>query len=153
MFHSLPCPCARLGATLLSRFRARALPCLFCKTGFAASMPEGAFRGGRRRHCAVNVKLTMRLEIAAGLLMSAISDARRFLQGSAKLLCRRRQTGLVVARGGGGMSPGFLVREDQHGRGRASQALPAIQISSRNHCDSSTFYICSQNVFHFSPPV
>src|ERR1700682_930696 len=160
MFHSLPCPCARLGGTLLSRFRARALPCLFCKTGFAASMPQGAFPGGRRRLCAVKVKLTMRLGVGAGaasvsaLELSPVFSARvpqkwmpvlrseqtqvmdreHFLSanrkstlpenalGPTRLLHRRCQTGLVVARGGVGMSPGFLVREDQHGRGRASQA-------------------------------
>src|SRR5258705_10867681 len=41
----------------------------------------GAFPGGWRRLSAVNVKLTMRLGIGAGLLMAARSDARRSFQG------------------------------------------------------------------------
>ena len=79
MFHNSPGPCARLGGTLLSRFRARAFLCLFCRTGFAASMPRAPFPGGRGRLSAVKVKLTMRLGIGAGLLVSAHSDARRLL--------------------------------------------------------------------------
>src|SRR5258708_26182375 len=78
MFHNSPGPCARLGGTLLSRFRARAFLCLLCKTGFAASMPRAPFPGGRRRLCAVKVKLTMRLGIGAGLLGSAHSNAGGF---------------------------------------------------------------------------
>src|SRR5260221_9868295 len=86
MFHNSPGPCARLGGTLLSRFRARAFLCLLCRTGFAASMPRAPFPGGRRRLSAVKVKLTMWLGIGAGLLVSAHSDARRLLSAwSAKV--------------------------------------------------------------------
>src|SRR5258705_4448595 len=86
MFHNSPGPCARLGGTLLSRFRARAFLCLFCRTGFAASMPWAPFPGGRRRLSAVKVKLTMWLGIGAALLVSAHPDARRLLAAcSAKI--------------------------------------------------------------------
>ena len=44
MFHARPCPGARLGGTVLSRFCARAFPCLLCRRGFAASMPRARFR-------------------------------------------------------------------------------------------------------------
>src|SRR5882757_8411455 len=117
MFHNSPCPCARLGGTLLSRFRARACLCLFCKTGFAASMPQGLFRAVGGGFSPVNVKLTMRLGIGGGLLMSARSMLADPSKGSARLLHRWRQTGLVVARGGVGMSPVFPAREDHHKRG------------------------------------
>src|SRR5207302_9724530 len=86
MFHGLPCPCARLGGTLLSRFHARACPCLLCKTGFAASMPQRPFWAVGRRLSAVNVKLTIRLGIGPSLL--------------------------GFARGGVGMSPGLLARNE-----------------------------------------
>jgi hypothetical protein len=77
----------------------------------------GAFPGGWRRLFAVNVKLTMRLGIGAGLLMSARSMLADPSKGSARLLHRWRQTGLIVTRGGVGMSPVFPAREDQHKRG------------------------------------
>ena len=57
-----------LGGTHLSRFRARALPWLLCRRGFAASMPWRRFRLPWRRLCVVNVKLTMRFACADPLL-------------------------------------------------------------------------------------
>jgi hypothetical protein len=54
--------------TVLSRFRPRAFPGLFCKTSLAASMPQAGFRSRGGSLCAVNVKFTMWLGIGAGLL-------------------------------------------------------------------------------------
>src|SRR4030081_2837174 len=95
------------------------MPLFVLKDSLCSVHAAGVFPGRGRRLCAVNVKLTMRLGTATGLLMSAHSDARRFSPRPARLLHRRRQTGLVVAREGAGMSPVFLAREDQHKRGRA----------------------------------
>ncbi len=53
------CPGDWLGGTDLSRFRAPAFPELFCKAGFAASMPWACFRAPERSIYAVNVKLTI----------------------------------------------------------------------------------------------
>src|SRR5258706_15396928 len=67
------------------------------------------FPGSGRRLCSVNVKLTMRLGAATGLLTSGHSNATGFLQGPARLLHRRRQTDWSSrGGGGGGLSPGFL---------------------------------------------
>jgi hypothetical protein len=43
----------------VSRFRPRAFPWLFCKTGFAASMPRGHYRAIGDGFCSVKVKLTI----------------------------------------------------------------------------------------------
>ena len=78
MFHDATSSGARLGGTPVSRFRPRAFPWLFCKTGFAASMPRGRYRAIGDGFCSVKVKLTKRLAVGAGLLGSAHSIARRF---------------------------------------------------------------------------
>ena len=51
-------PGVRSGGTVLSRFCARAFPCLFCRRGFAASMPPARFRAADAVICVVNVKFT-----------------------------------------------------------------------------------------------
>src|SRR3979411_3214843 len=84
----------------------------------------GVFPGSGRRLCAVNVKLTMRLGTATGLLMSAQSDARRFSPRPARLLHRRRQTGLVVAREGWGCRPFSLREKISTNEGGLSQSPP-----------------------------
>src|ERR1700704_2033854 len=99
------------------------MPLFVLQDSLCSVHAAGVFPGSGRRLCAVNVKLTMRLGTATGLLMSVHSDARRFSPRPARLLHRRRQTGLVVARGAVGMSPVFLAREDQHKRGRAFSEL------------------------------
>src|ERR1019366_8900014 len=61
-----------------------------------------AFAGGWRRLCAVNVKLTMRLAIGAGLLGSAHSRSRRFSPGAGGAVTQGevRQFGRRAGRGG-----------------------------------------------------
>src|SRR5450755_3651057 len=86
MFHDATSSGARLGGTSLSRFRPRAFPWLFCKTGFAASMPRGRYRAIGDTFCSVKVKLTKGLGIGAGLLVSARSIARRFSAGSGEIV-------------------------------------------------------------------
>ena len=114
-----PCPSAWRDRTHLSRFRARGFPWLFCKTVFAASMPRARFQGRRRCLCAVNVKLTMRFRIAAGLLWSAHSISR-----GSQVPRRDCYTGGVKqiwsSRGEGwGCRPGGPCAKGQHRRGRA----------------------------------
>src|SRR5260370_31605502 len=78
------CSCDWLGGTDLSRFRAPAFPGLFCKAGFAASMPWACFRAPERRIYAVNVKLTMRVGLGAGLLASTRSTPRLHVNSAAR---------------------------------------------------------------------
>src|SRR5450631_804576 len=135
MFHDATSSGARLGGTPVSRFRPRAFPWLFCKTGFAASMPRRRYRAIGDGFCSVKVKLTKRLAVGAGLLGSAHSIARRF-----PVRVRRNcytggvKQSLVVAREGW-MSPLTLARKDQHRRGRAFS-------------EPSLFYVfCSFSIF------
>src|SRR5450432_2452113 len=101
MFHDATSSCARLGGTPVSRFRPRAFPWLFCKTGFAASMPWRRYRAIGDGFCSVKVKLTKRLAVGAGLLVSAHSIARRFSAGSGEIVTQGGvKQSLVVAREG-----------------------------------------------------
>src|SRR5882672_2044779 len=84
------------------------------------------FPGSGRRLCSVNVKLTMRLGTATGLLTSGHSNATGFLQGPARLLHRRRQTDWSSSGEGWECRPVSFARNDQHGRGRAFSALPLV---------------------------
>src|ERR1700682_2013775 len=78
-----------------------------------------AFSLLRPRLCAVNVKLTMGLGIGASLLVSAHSSAcPGLLPGPARLATQAVSNSLVVARGGVGMEPVFVAREEQRGAGR-----------------------------------
>jgi len=83
-------------------------------------MPKPHFHRLGRQLCAVNVKLTICLAIGADVLVSAHSISRAgFIEVPARLLHGRCQRGLVIARGGVGMSPGFPGVEDQDKRGTA----------------------------------
>jgi hypothetical protein len=81
-------------------------------------MPQAHLRPDGRRLCAVNVKLTMRLGIGAGLLLSARSVFRRFSPRAGAVVTQAASDSLVVVRGGWNVTR-FLAREDQHGPGRA----------------------------------
>ena len=83
-----------------------------------------AFWRGRGRLCAVKVKLTMRLGIAARLLVSAHSILAGFPPGSGEVVTQAASDSLVVARGGVGMPPGFPVRKTGANEGGLSQSPP-----------------------------
>src|SRR6266702_2560856 len=107
MFHGLTSSRVGLGGTSLSRFRPRAFPLLFCKTGFAASMP-------RRRYRATG----------AGLLLSAHSIARRPVRRG-EVITRGGVKQVWSSRGEGwDVTPGLCAKRISTDEGVLSQSPP-----------------------------
>src|SRR5580698_11528535 len=112
MFHgsALPQHLARED-TSVPLLRTR-IPLIVLQDWLCSVYAAGAFPGQRWRLCVVNVKLTMGFPCPAGLLWSADSMSRQvFSRFPARSLHRWRQTDLVVARGGVGISPRGLARK------------------------------------------
>src|SRR5258708_39835969 len=102
MFHTSTltrCPARRDTSVPLSRTR---IPLFVLQDRLCSVHAAGAFPGGRRRLYAVNVKLTMRLGIGPGLLMSAHSSARRFSPGAGEVVTQAvsNRFGRRAGRGG-----------------------------------------------------
>ena len=127
-----PCPRAWLAGTYLSRFCARAFPCLLCRTGFAASMPGDALWPLRRGLCVVNVKLTTRWRSRLWLRRVEHIGSRRLISRlPARLVHRWRQTVWSSRGEGWGCIPGSRARKDRHDEGGRSQRPPFFFAGSR----------------------
>src|SRR5512140_2893802 len=125
MFHSSIAPAPAPGGTILSRSCARAFPSLFCKTGFAASMPQTRFRAPREGLCVVKVKLTNAFRTAARpARVVVLQYFAGFHRVPAQLIHRLRQT-LSSSRGEGqGCHPGPSRKRSTHIREGFLSALP-----------------------------
>src|SRR6202048_1587731 len=103
MLHTLALPprmARRDSSVPLSRTR---IPLAVVQDRLCSVHAAEAFCGRGPRLCVVNLKLTIRLAIGAGLLVSAHWIPRRFSPGAGAALHRVRSNSLVVARGGVGM--------------------------------------------------
>jgi hypothetical protein len=112
---------------------------------------RGGISGGL---CVVNVKLTMRLAIGAGLLGSAHRNARSLYSSGARGCYTGgvKQFGRRAGRGGDVARFPWRARSTST-EGGLSQSPPVSGLKSKKPCEMGISRIPLPNVFHHSPPV